>query len=45
MATAYRIELKPGEVLFREGEAPSTAFLIESGNLRITAERDGAPML
>ena len=45
MATAYRIELQPGEVLFREGDAPTTAFLIESGTLRITAERDGAPML
>jgi len=45
MATAYRIELKPGEVLFREGDTPSTAFLIESGTLRITAERDGSPVL
>ncbi|MGH8090273.1 MAG: EAL domain-containing protein [Rudaea sp.] len=45
MATAYRIELQPGQVLFREGDAPTTAFLIESGTLRITAERDGAPML
>jgi EAL domain-containing protein (putative c-di-GMP-specific phosphodiesterase class I) len=31
--------------LFREGDAPTTAFLIESGSLRITADRDGAPML
>ncbi|MDE1960979.1 MAG: EAL domain-containing protein [Xanthomonadaceae bacterium] len=45
MATAYRIELKPGDVLFREGDAPTTAFLIEAGVLRITAEREGAPML
>jgi len=45
MASAYRIELHPGEVLFREGDEPTTAFLIESGSLRITAERDGAPML
>ena len=45
MATAYRIELKPGEVLFHEGDAPTTAFLIESGSLRITALRDAAPML
>ncbi|MBS0570754.1 MAG: EAL domain-containing protein [Proteobacteria bacterium] len=44
MPTAYRIELEAGEVLFREGDAPTTAFLIESGTLRITAERDGAPM-
>jgi len=45
MATAYRIELQPGEVLFRAGDTPTTAFLIESGTLRITAERDGAPMV
>jgi EAL domain-containing protein (putative c-di-GMP-specific phosphodiesterase class I) len=45
MASAYRIELVPGAVLFREGDAPTTAFLIESGSLRITAARDGAPML
>lgn len=45
MANAYRIELQPGEVLFREGDAPSTAFLIESGTLLITAQREGAPML
>jgi EAL domain-containing protein (putative c-di-GMP-specific phosphodiesterase class I) len=45
MASAYRLELRPGEILFREGDAPTTAFLIESGSLRITAEREGAPML
>jgi EAL domain-containing protein (putative c-di-GMP-specific phosphodiesterase class I) len=45
MPTAYRIELQPGEVLFRAGDAPTTAFLIESGTLRITAERDGTPMV
>src|SRR5215470_6739429 len=44
MASAYRIELRPGEVLFREGDAPTTAFLIESGSLRITAQRNGAPV-
>ncbi len=45
MDSAYRIELLPGQVLFREGDAPTTAFLIESGSLRITALREGAPML
>lgn len=45
MASAYRIELRPGEVLFREGDAPTTAFLIEQGSLRITTQRDGAPMV
>jgi EAL domain-containing protein (putative c-di-GMP-specific phosphodiesterase class I) len=45
MDSAYRIELLPGQVLFREGDAPTTAFLIESGSLRITAQRAGAPMV
>ncbi|MDR3387324.1 MAG: EAL domain-containing protein [Rudaea sp.] len=41
MTSAYRIELHPGQVLFREGDPPTTAFLIESGTLRITAQRAG----
>jgi EAL domain-containing protein (putative c-di-GMP-specific phosphodiesterase class I) len=45
MASADRIELQPGEQLFNEGDGPTTAFLIESGTLRITAKRDGAPIV
>ena len=45
MASSYRIELAAGEVLFREGDAPTSAFLIERGRLRVTAERAGLPML
>src|SRR5437868_11249839 len=45
MVSAYRIDLQYGDVLFREGDAPTTAFLIESGTLRITADRDGTPLL
>ncbi len=45
MGSAYRIELHAGDVLFHEGDAPTSAFLIESGSLRITAERNGKPML
>ena len=45
MTSAYRIELAPGEVLFREGEGPTTAFLIDSGTLRITTRRGGEPLL
>jgi len=37
MSSAHRVELKTGEVLFREGDAPTTAFLVETGRLRITA--------
>ena len=46
MSSAYRVELKPGDCLFHEGDEPTTAFLIESGTLRITAHReDGAVVL
>ncbi len=45
MASAYRIELGCDEVLFREGDAPTTAFLIESGTFWITAQRENGPML
>ncbi len=41
MSTAYRLKLAPGDVLFHEGDAPTTAFLIESGCLRVSALRDG----
>lgn len=41
MSSAYRLKLAPGDVLFREGDAPTTAFLIESGCLRVSALRDG----
>jgi EAL domain-containing protein (putative c-di-GMP-specific phosphodiesterase class I) len=41
MSSAHRVELKTGEVLFREGDAPTTAFLIETGRLRITATVGG----
>jgi len=41
MSSAHRIELGTGQTLFREGDAPSSAFLIESGRLRITATVDG----
>jgi len=45
MSSAYRIELAAGQALFREGDAATTAFLIERGALRITAKRNGVPML
>jgi diguanylate cyclase len=45
MPSAYRVELDPGQVLFAEGDAPTTAFLIERGRLRITAEREGTPVV
>ena len=45
MSSAYRIELAAGQTLFREGDAATTAFLIESGALRVTTKRNGVPML
>ncbi len=43
--SAYRIELTAGDVLFREGDAPTTAFLIEEGTLRITTQQQKAVMV
>lgn len=39
MATHHR--LLAGDILFREGDAPSTAFLIEAGEVEISTRRDG----
>jgi diguanylate cyclase len=36
----HRIELKPGEVLFREGDPPDCAFLVQAGTLQITTGPD-----
>jgi diguanylate cyclase len=41
MSSAYRIELVIGEVLFHEGDRPTTAFLVEAGTLRISARVHG----
>lgn len=35
----------PGEVIFREGDQPTTAFLIESGVVEITADQGGHPVV
>jgi EAL domain-containing protein (putative c-di-GMP-specific phosphodiesterase class I) len=45
MSSAYRIELAAGQTLFREGDLATTAFLIERGSLRVTAQRDGVPVV
>ena len=45
MSSAYRVELDAGQMLFAEGDAPTTAFLIERGRLRITALRKGVPVI
>ena len=33
--TPIRIELPAGEVLFREGDPPTTGFLLESGEIEV----------
>jgi EAL domain-containing protein (putative c-di-GMP-specific phosphodiesterase class I) len=45
MSSPHRVELKAGETLFREGDAPTTAFLVESGRLRVTATVHGKPIV
>ena len=44
-SSPYRIELAAGQTLFREGDQATTAFLIESGSLRVSALRDGVPVV
>ncbi|HET6546587.1 MAG TPA: EAL domain-containing protein [Rhodanobacteraceae bacterium] len=41
MAT-YRIDVSAGEVVFREGDPPTGAFLIESGSIEVSTTRFGA---
>ena len=44
-SSAYRLKLATGDILFRAGDPPTTAFLIEQGTLRVTAEHDGAAVV
>ena len=43
MATA-RVEIPSGQVVFEEGDEPTTAFLIESGLVEILTSSTGAPV-
>jgi len=43
--TALRINLVPGDVLFREGDAPTTAFLVESGEVEISLLQRGRKLV
>ena len=40
-----RIQLARGEVLFREGEDPGTAFLIESGEIEVRTRQRGRDVI
>ena len=43
--TKLRIQLARGEVLFREGEDPGTAFLIESGEIEVRTRQRGRDVI
>lgn len=43
--TNKRLQLATGEIVFEEGDAPTSAFLIESGRIEIVTVRDGVPMV
>jgi EAL domain-containing protein (putative c-di-GMP-specific phosphodiesterase class I) len=43
--TQSRLELNPGDIVFREGEPPTSAFLIEEGRIEVFAEHDGTPFV
>ncbi|MEO8160128.1 MAG: EAL domain-containing protein [Arenimonas sp.] len=40
-----RIELAAGQVLFREGDVSTTGFLVEGGELEISIQIDGRPIV
>ncbi|HJU39383.1 MAG TPA: EAL domain-containing protein [Tahibacter sp.] len=39
--TSFRVEVRAGSVLFRQGEAPTSAFLLEDGQIEVTTEHAG----
>jgi diguanylate cyclase len=39
--STVRVTLADGDVVFREGDAPTTAFLVEEGRIDINTEREG----
>lgn len=41
MSSTLRITLTPGQVLFREGDPPDSAYLIESGGIEVRARQRG----
>lgn len=43
--TNKRLQLATGEIVFEEGDSPTSAFLIESGRIEIVTVRDGVPMV
>lgn len=40
-----RLDLAPGEIVFYEGDPPTTAFMIEAGQIEIITNQDGTPFV
>lgn len=38
-ATSFRVDVPSGSVLFKQGDAPTSAFLLESGSIEVTTEQ------
>ena len=43
--TTQRLQLAAGETVFEEGDAPTSAYLVESGRIEILTVKDGVPMV
>lgn len=41
-ATSFRVDVSAGSVLFKQGDAPTSAFLLESGSIEVTTEQGQA---
>lgn len=40
-----RLQLAPGDIVFREGDPPTLAYLVESGRIEISTVQDGVPLV
>ncbi len=40
-----RLQLAPGDIVFREGDPPTLAYLVESGRIEISTVQDGIPLV
>ncbi len=43
--SSKRLHLTPGEIVFREGDPPTSAYLVESGEIEILTVKEGVPMV
>jgi len=40
-----RLQFSPGEVVFHEGDPPTSAYLVEAGKVEILTQQDGIPLV